>query len=179
MEAKPEQPERPWTPSYSVTTQGPASPAEGDAEIASQAFPTTEVAEHGPKVTTKWVSYQNFISTIDRTSMHRPSLARLAPVDEHAQANATSPADLDTLSPTARARHESTTSSQSRVIPGGWVSGAKSSEASRPSTDHAAGEFSKKTPATPSTAAPASTPVESSRRHSHHEKKKSRFCVIM
>lgn len=105
--------------------------------------------------------------------MHRPSLARLAPVSEYEQANATSPADLDSVSPVARTRHESTTSSQSRMPPGGWVSGTKSPvEENRASLDHAAGEFTK----TPAANVPANTPVEE---HHHHQKKKHRMCIIM
>ena len=170
MEAKAEQPERPWTPSYSVTTQGPASPAQDGAEASetpSSSFPASEVAEHGPKLTTKWVSYQNFISTIDPNAMHRPSLSRLAPVKEPEQADAAAAADVD--SPT-RARHESTTSTTSRAIPGGWVSGAKSSDTNKASLDHAPGEISSSS---------KSKADKASRRHSTHEKKKSKGCIIM
>ena len=111
--------------------------------------------------------------------MHRPSLARLAPVNENEQANPTSPADLDSLSPTAstaRTRHESTTSSQSRMLPGGWVSGAKSLEDNRASLDHAAGEFTKSKPSESET--PAQTGAAAADGH-HHQKKKHRMCIIM
>ncbi|EKM58221.1 uncharacterized protein PHACADRAFT_252378 [Phanerochaete carnosa HHB-10118-sp] len=150
LEAKPEQPERPWTPSYSVTTQGPASPLKEEPkattdETKSEAFPTVETAEHGPKLTT--------------------NLARLAPSDEHQRDDST--ADID--SPTTRPRHESVTSISSRAIPGGWVSGeTKSPGENQASLETAAGEFSNN-----KNAAPAPTTK------GKHQKKKSGKCVIM
>ena len=77
------------------------------------------------------------------TSMHRPALARLAPVDEYEQSNASSNGDLGVLpSDVPRVRLESTASS--RFFPGGWFSGnPKSPDENRTSLDHAAGEFSK------------------------------------
>lgn len=127
-------------------------------------------------MTTKWVSYTNFIDSLDRHALHRPSLARLATVDEHSQTNTTSPPELDTLSPTAagaRARIESTTSS--RMFPGGWFSGnPKTPEDNRASLDHASGEFARSDLTSPAVEAPVNTPVDDKRRHDKHK-----YCVIM
>lgn len=163
-----------------MTSQGPSSPSAAPADdLQPQAFPTTEIAESGPKVTTKWVSYTNFIDSLDRHALHRPSLARLATVDEHSQTNTTSPPELDTLSPTsagARARIESTTSS--RMFPGGWFSGnPKTPEDNRASIEHASGEFARSDfTASPALEAPVNTPVDDA---DHHDKKKHKYCVIM
>ncbi|THH02795.1 hypothetical protein EW026_g111 [Hermanssonia centrifuga] len=126
-----DKPERPWTPSYSVITQGPSSPSQdsdavSNGKIERQAFPSMEIAENGPELIAK------------------PSLARLAPLNEREQIHATSPAELDPTGLIApRARIESTTSS--RFFPGGWFSSAspKSPDDIRTSLDHASGEFSR------------------------------------
>ncbi|KAI0090159.1 hypothetical protein BDY19DRAFT_992388 [Irpex rosettiformis] len=155
-------PERPWTPSYAVTTQGPGSPAHLLTEEAvHEAFPTTEVHDSGPKVSTK------------------PSLARLAPLAEDRPTNVVSPAQIEetTVSPSKRTRHESNQSStSSRYFPGGWFSGnPKSPDDNRTSLDHAAGEFSSQNGKGPD--APVNnTPTEAV---APAEKKKHyRSCVI-
>ena len=134
--------------------------------MKAEAFPTTETAEHGPKLTTKWVSYQNFLEKLDRNGLHRPSLARLAPATEQKKDDPT--ADID--SPTTRTRHESVTSITSRAIPGGWVSNdPKSPGENGPSLENAAGEFSNNKP-------PAPAPTTKGK---HQKKKSSSKCIIM
>ncbi|CAL1716485.1 unnamed protein product [Somion occarium] len=176
-EAVEDRPERPWTPSYSVVTQGSASgthtPVEQEPEapvaansIATEVakepvvhpFPSTEEAEPALKIATK------------------PSLARLAPLNELEPIDVISPPALETLSPTSgRTRLESTTSS--RFFPGGWFSNpTKSPEANRASLDHASGVFTK-TPGTSAIEVPANTPIDGI--DENEDKKKSRWCVIM
>ena len=116
--------------------------------------------------------------------LHRPSLPRLAPLDELQPLTATAPAEIETLSPsTGRNRLESTTSS--RFFPGGWFSGPSKTPEERTSLDHASGEFSKtsveipKIPGSldvPDTDAPANTPIDGP---TDEHKKKDKWCVIM
>ncbi|KAJ3552185.1 hypothetical protein NM688_g4289 [Phlebia brevispora] len=153
-----EQPERPWTPSYSVTTQGPSSPAlKASAELAAetlQVFPTTEIADNAPGT--------------------KSSLSRLAPVNELEQSADKTTGEVETTSPTARrARLESTTSS--RFFPGGWFSGnPKTPEENRTSLDHATGEFSRSEnlTASPVVDVPVNTPAEG-------DVGRKRWCLIM
>ncbi|KAF7791216.1 hypothetical protein EIP86_002230 [Pleurotus ostreatoroseus] len=141
--------ERNWTASYSVTSQGPSSATEPTLHT----FPTTEVSDNAPK----------------------PSLARLASVNELEQ-SAASTAELDMLSPTTqRARLESTTSS--RFFPGGWFSGSpKSPNENRTSLDHAIGEFSRadNLSASPGQDVPLNTPVDG-----EEDSGRKRWCLIM
>ncbi|KAI0783575.1 hypothetical protein C8Q75DRAFT_426449 [Abortiporus biennis] len=158
-----ERPERPWTPSYSVTRQGSTTLSDSaEDKLEVHAFPTNEASDAAPKLSEK------------------PSSLRLAPLNEDEQVDSTSPVAIDTLSPTSaggRTRLESTTSS--RFFPGGWFSTPKSPDDNRTSLDHANGEF---TPlntvadaVTPTLEVPANSPIDGV----HEDRKRSRWCVIM
>ncbi|KAI0925994.1 hypothetical protein AcV5_008576 [Taiwanofungus camphoratus] len=183
-----ERPARPWTPSYSVTTQGPGTPkvetAEDEyAQLAEQPNGMhAEPEQNG--VSNGHAGLQAFPTTEDiavdqRKVATKPSLARLAPVNEDEQieieANAS---QMDAVSlTTARTRLESTTSS--RFFPGGWFSSTvKLPEETRMSHENAEGEFSKSpTSATPSPAleVPTNTPTDGV----EDAKKRGKWCIIM
>ncbi|CCM04302.1 uncharacterized protein FIBRA_06473 [Fibroporia radiculosa] len=166
--------ERPWTPSYSVTVQGPGTSTEaanGDSSEPTgvsngngqpQAFPTIENND---------VSSQKVVT--------KPSLLRLAPLDENAPVDISGDSETQTgtTSPTnGRARLESTTSS--RFFPGGWFSSTHKLPEGRTSHEYASGEFSKSpTSATESPAleVPTNTPIDGV----IDEKKRSKWCIIM
>ncbi|OBZ72202.1 hypothetical protein A0H81_07791 [Grifola frondosa] len=198
VETTPERPERPWTPSYSVTRQGPGTPepevVEEHVEVIeiteSHTEPVPEVAtpssapqesttEQINGATSNGTDLHAFPSTEeagdDHTVSAKPSLARLAPVNEDAQIEvditSTHVDDASLLSP--RTRHESTASS--RFFPGGWFSSThKLHHEGRTSLDHATGEFTR-SPVEPSSAleAPANTPVDNT------DEGKKKWCVVM
>ncbi len=109
----------------------------------------------------------------------RPSLGRLAVVDENAQIEiegqaTAAPAEVSK----SRARLESTTSS--RFFPGGWFSSTtKLAEENRTSLEMATGEFAKSptdsVAPSPAVEAPPGTPVDGN----VDDKKKGKWCVIM
>lgn len=171
VEVVEERPERPWTPSYSVTTQGPGTPNGKMHEIED----TDDALDNGPQV----FPSSEGSAPDTRSIATKPSLARLATVDEHEQIKIDLDGQsLDTLtSPvTARARLESTTSS--RFFPGGWFSSApKSAEENRMSLENAAGEFSSPTGMkdSPALEVPTNTPIDGV----IDEKKRGKWCIIM
>ncbi|KAI9000589.1 hypothetical protein BD414DRAFT_451042 [Trametes punicea] len=184
---------RPWTPSYSVTRQGSGAAAGADevdetlsgleeqvvndtSEKRTDATTPVTVAE-----TTNGQDLHNF-PTSDETKKvaAKPSLPRLAPVDENMQIQIeeSSPPAADIAPSSARARLESTTSS--RYFPGGWFSStAKLPDEGRTSMDHASGEFAKspsEPSASPALEVPANTPVDGNVEEKH---KRGKWCIVM
>ena len=112
--------------------------------------------------------------------LSRPSLPRLAPLDELQPLTATAPAEIETLSPsTGRNRLESTTSS--RFFPGGWFSSTtKLPEDGRTSLENATGEFAKaheSVAPSPAVEAPPATPVDGNL--DDDKRNKGKWCVVM
>ncbi len=147
-----------------METQGSSSVTESPLH----AFPTTEVADNAPKYIIPMPPRDPSLITYTR-----PSLARLAPVDELEQSTVTTGGLEAAPLSTQRIRHESTASS--RFFPGGWFSGSpKSPNDNRTSLDHATGEFSRVEPlsASPGQDVPVNTPVDG-------EPVRRRWCLIM
>lgn len=118
---------------------------------------------------------------IHHSVLTRPSLARLAPVNENEQIkiDADSEAQPGSVSPTTtRTRLESTTSS--RFFPGGWFSSTpKLPEEGRTSHENVEGEFYKsQTSATDSPAleVPTNTPTDGV---IDEKKKNAKWCIVM
>ncbi|OJA18177.1 hypothetical protein AZE42_05301 [Rhizopogon vesiculosus] len=196
-----ERPKSPWTPSYSVTKQGPTEEMEeldeleqlpdllaGTPALAADEKPVppilitetrASVDEH--VVTEEAAAAQEVpqvfpILEVSQKISKKPSLSA---VDELNAASTTDVSQFTTLridipatNEDSRKRLESTTSS--RFFPGGWFSSSpKVPEEGRASLDVAAGEFVQQTSVenTPTTALPSA--VEEDR------EKKSRWCTIM
>ncbi|KIY72381.1 hypothetical protein CYLTODRAFT_417966 [Cylindrobasidium torrendii FP15055 ss-10] len=178
--ATPSEIERPWTPSYSVTSQGPGSPlppppselpvlkseepVESKLEVpalsaprpASPSWtPSYSVSSLGPS--SPAVSAKEFLSSDSREAVDTleplPSPSGLSfPRDDDLTS-------LDTLSslPESRKRVESSVSSvSSKYFPGGWFSRPSLVTETRRSLESAAGEF---TPITPSKTETESLPA--------------------
>ncbi|GBE88022.1 hypothetical protein SCP_1202500 [Sparassis crispa] len=172
-----ERPERPWTPSYSVTTQGP-DVANGKAHTEKEENFNQAIQSNVSNGHTELQAFPTVENGEPKKMSTKPSLARLVPVNEDEQieieASATSVAEP--VSPThARQRLESTTSS--RFFPGGWFSSTpKSHDKGRASHETAAGEFSKSptsATSTPALEVPTNTPTEGI------DEKKKGWCTIM
>ncbi|RDB26382.1 hypothetical protein Hypma_006513 [Hypsizygus marmoreus] len=152
-----DRPKSPWTPSYSVTTQGPGTVADEEeldklepldstqeatiAESTVVLIEVTSVAAEIPEAATPTEPDAAAIAAFPTVEIEelqeskKPVIARLAPVDEIGVSEVT-PTSTDTLSPTTRQRLESTASS--RFFPGGWFS---PSAQGRTSLEIAQGEF--------------------------------------
>ncbi|KAG6816299.1 hypothetical protein H0H87_007183, partial [Tephrocybe sp. NHM501043] len=166
--AKDEQapPKSPWTPSYSVTTQG-STPASDDAELnALEPLPAKiEVAPVGikvsqdaldlkseevvPSVTVEAIpdpvadvpgeAFPTIQTAVEDSKNFKSSNLRLSTLDENTVV-ASSLTSSDSASPvTGRSRLESTASS--RFFPGGWFSPSKTVDESRASLEVAQGVF--------------------------------------
>ena len=107
--------------------------------------------------------------------IYRPSLAKLAPVNENEQLQTESQAhdEVQPSSPTTiRTRHESTTSS--RFFPGGWFS---STPKHAEEHTNATGEFLRSPNSaieSPGLEVPANTPIDGK-----IDEKKGKWCTIM
>jgi len=196
-----ERPKSPWTPSYSVTKQGPAEEMEEldkleqlpDLLASTPALAADEMPTHPILITETRASVDDHVVTeeaaaaqeapqafpileVSQKISQKPSLSA---VDELNAASTTDVSEFTTLridipatNEDSRKRLESTTSS--RFFPGGWFSSSpKVPEEGRASLDVAAGEFVNQSSVenTPTTALPSA--VEEDR------EKKSRWCTIM
>ncbi|KAI0694676.1 hypothetical protein C8T65DRAFT_744303 [Cerioporus squamosus] len=177
-EAAQEPPARPWTPSYSVTRQGSASDSGAEDDVSVGIKKVEEAASEAPVTNGNSFDYHDFPSSEEPKRVSaKPSLERLAVVDENVQIqiDKASPVPAEVSPSSARARHKSTTSS--RFFPGGWFSSmTKLPDERRTSLEHAGGEFSKNASADSLTPeVPLNTPIDGN----VDDKKKQKWCVIM
>ncbi|KAH9928599.1 uncharacterized protein B0H18DRAFT_1210133 [Fomitopsis serialis] len=199
-----EPPPRPWTPSYSVTSQGPGTPGLKEVEVEPEETtdppprpwtPSYTVTTQGPDTTAEAVDVQasetqpaalesdkHAFPTTEGGSKGiatKPSLARLVPLDENEQLQTEQVAHVEVQPPsptTIRTRHESTTSS--RFFPGGWFSSSPKLPEELTSHENAEGEFLKSPSsavASPGLEVPANTPIDGK----IDEEKRGRWCTIM
>ncbi|KAG6865726.1 hypothetical protein C0991_012372 [Blastosporella zonata] len=160
-----EPPKSPWTPSYSVTTQGTTSVSEeaelNELEPLSQPAQSTEI-EDAPSqdaldskpeecvpsvaveaadvvVNTVGEAFPGIQNVAEEPKKSKSSSLRLSTLDENTTADGPL-ASPDAVSPVAtRSRLESTASS--RFFPGGWFSPSKTVDETRASLEIAQGEF--------------------------------------